>query len=134
MAKQHECTHEDPTHQLFCRINKVEGADPKTYTELQKKHIPVITAPSQGKRNTPVTVTVEVGKYLKHPNEYAHHIQWIEIWQRDAFITRVDLTPKLTEPKITITATFDHPWPIIARARCNLHGIWEAEVPFAIKD
>ncbi|MHA2059958.1 MAG: class II SORL domain-containing protein [Candidatus Ranarchaeia archaeon] len=133
MAKQHDCSHEDPNHALFCKTNKA-GPDKDKLSDLQKKHLPVITAPSESKRDAPIEVTVEVGKLLKHPNEKAHHIQWIELWQREAFLTRIDLTPELTEPHVTITVKLDHPWPIIARARCNLHGIWEAEVPFAIKD
>ena len=133
MANKHECSHQDPNHALFCKMNKA-GDDPGKYTDLQKKHHPVVSAPAESKRNEIIEITVEVGKLLKHPNEKAHHIQSIELWQREAFLTRVDLTPELTEPHVTVKVKLDHPWPIIARARCNLHGIWEAEVPFTIKD
>jgi len=134
MANTHICTHFNPNHQLFCRINKVESGDPKTYTDLQKQHLPIIVAPQEGARNEPIKISVDVGKLMKHPNEQAHHIQWIELWQREAFIARIDLTPELSEPSITVTAKLDHPWPLIARARCNQHGIWEAQVSFDIKD
>jgi len=130
---EHVCTSPDNLHALFCRIQRVENPDPKKLTELQKQHLPVITAPKESERGQRITIEVEVGKYLAHPNEREHHIQWIEIWQREAFITRIDLTPKFTAPKFSITVTLDHPWPILARARCNLHGIWENQVPFSIK-
>ncbi len=37
--------------------------------ELEQKHLPVISAPEQVKRNEFLEVTVEVGKLKEHPNE-----------------------------------------------------------------
>ncbi|MHA1918089.1 MAG: class II SORL domain-containing protein [Candidatus Ranarchaeia archaeon] len=130
---EHDCSHENNEKAAFCKIHKV---DPKNseLTDLQKKHAPVIKAPSKAKRDEEITVVVEVGKLLKHPNILGHHIQWIELWQREAFLARVDLTPLVTEPTVELHVKLDHPWPLIARARCNLHGIYETEVEFSIKE
>ena len=107
---------------LFCGINK--AASNEEMTDLEKKHTPIIEAPASVAGGELFDVTIEVGKLLKHPNEAGHFIQWIEIYAKHTFITRVDLTPAMTEPKITIPMRLEHVHELRAVARCNLHGVW----------
>ncbi len=108
---------------LFCGLNK--PADIKSMTDLEKKHTPIIEAPSKVKEGEVFEVNVEVGKLMKHPNEIGHFIQWIELYSGDTFLTRVDLTPELTEPKITVPVRLTHTHSLKTVIRCNLHGLWE---------
>jgi len=95
-------------------------------TDLEKKHIPVIDAPSKVKAGESFEITVEVGKYMKHPNENAHYIEWVELLSGDTFLARTDLIPVMTTPKVTFTVSLTHAHPLKARTRCNLHGLWES--------
>lgn len=107
---------------LFCGINAAK--DMNEMTDLEKKHTPVINAPAKVAEGEMFEVEIEVGKLLKHPNENNHFIQWVELYAGHTFITRVALTPTMTEPKIKVPVKLHHAHELRAVARCNLHGVW----------
>jgi len=109
---------------LFCGINKAKSQE--EMSDLEKKHTPVIEAPKKIVPGETFEVVVEVGKLLKHPNEHGHFIQWLELYSGDTFLTRVEFTPKLNEPRIRIPLRLEHVHDLRAVARCNLHGAWES--------
>lgn len=111
---------------LFCGINKTKSENAEGMADLEKKHTPVIEAPSKVKKGEPFEVYVEVGKYMTHPNENAHYIEWIELFSGDTFLARVDLVPRLTEPRVKFVVALDHSHPLVAKERCNMHGLWES--------
>ncbi len=117
---------------LFCGLNKAKSGSIDEMTDLEKKHTPVIGAPEKVKKGEPFEVTVEVGKYLAHPNENAHFIEWIELFSGDTFLARINLEPRLTVPHVTLVVTLDHGHALVAKERCNLHGVWESQ-PFSIE-
>src|SRR3989338_10343236 len=82
--------------------------DLKTMSELEQKHVPVISAPAAVKRNETFLVTIEVGKYKAHPNEPAHFIEWMELYSGDTFLFRVSLAGSLSDPKVTIPVRLTH--------------------------
>lgn len=111
---------------LFCGINKGQTKDAEKMTDLEKKHIPVITAPKKVRKGETFEVSIEIGKYMKHPNENAHFIEWVELYSGDTFLIRIDFVPRLTEPRVKCIVSLDHAHPLMARARCNLHGLWQS--------
>lgn len=115
---------------LSCGVNTVK--DSQNMTDLEKKHLPVIDAPGSVKKGEPFTVTVEVGRYMAHPNTMGHFIQWIELYSGDALLARAELVPEFSGPKVTFPVMLKHGHPLIAVERCNLHGMWASE-PKAIK-
>ena len=116
---------------LFCGLNKAKSGNIEEMTDLEKKHTPIIEAPAKVKRGEAFEVSVEVGKLLAHPNENAHFIEWIELYSGDTFLARVNLEPRLTVPKVKFVVALDHGHDLIAKERCNLHGVWESQ-PFVI--
>ncbi len=117
---------------LFCGLNKAKSGNIDEMTDLEKKHTPVITAPAKIKKGEPFEVNVEVGKLLSHPNENAHFIEWIELFSGDTFLARVDLEPRLAVPRVKFVVALDHGHDLVAKERCNLHGVWESQ-PVAIE-
>jgi len=111
---------------IFCGINKAESDDVEAMSDLEKKHTPVIIAPSKVKKGEPFEVGIEVGKYMAHPNENAHFIEWLELYSGDTFLARVDFVPRLTSPTVQLNISLEHAHPLVARIRCNLHGTWES--------
>jgi len=111
---------------ILCGVNKAKARDSDSMSDLEKKHTPVIEAPEKVKKGEAFEVYVEVGKYMAHPNENAHFIEWIELFSGDTFLARVDLVARLTEPKVRFKVALEHSHPLIARERCNLHGLWES--------
>jgi len=111
---------------LFCGINK--PADAANMTEVEKKHMPVIDCPDTVKAGEPFKVSINVGE-IPHVMDEGHHIQWIDVYFKNNFFARVDLTPKFTRPEVTLTlARHSKHKSSTLRVieRCNLHGQWES--------
>ncbi len=116
---------------LFCGVNSPQTTDIAGMSDLEKKHTPVIESPEAVKKEESFVVTVTVGMLLAHPNENGHFIEWIELYSGDTFLARTDLVPRLTSPKVSLTVSLDHEHPLVAKARCNMHGVWQSS-PFKI--
>lgn len=118
---------------VFCGVNTV--ADVDQAGDLEKKHLPVISAPERVSRGEQFEVTVEVGKLLEHPNEPGHFIQFIELYAGDTYLARMDFTAKTTCPVMKVCVSLDHGHgKLRAFERCNLHGTWENEVDIEVTD
>ncbi len=117
---------------VLCGVNIPKDAN--ALSELEQKHIPVISSPAKVKKDETFTVTVEVGKYKAHPNEPAHFIEWVELYSGDTFLFRASLAGSLSQPKITIPVSLTHAHgPLKAWAKCNIHGLWEGEKDIAVE-
>ncbi len=118
---------------LFCGINMVK--DMENMTDLEKKHIPVISAPKSIKKGECFEATVEIGKYLEHPNETMHYIEFIELYADHTYLARMDFTSRTTMPVMKVSLSLDHiHGKLRAFARCNLHGIWEGHAEISMTE
>lgn len=109
--------------------------DMNALSELEQKHLPVISAPERIKRDEVFEVTIEVGRYKVHPNEPGHFIEWVELYSGDTFLFRVNLTGSLSQPKVTIPVKLTHAHgPLKAWGKCNLHGLWEGTKAIEVED
>jgi len=118
---------------ILCGVNLPK--DVNNLTELEQKHLPVISAPDRVKRDQVFTLAIEMGKHQKHPNEVAHSIQWMELYSGDTFLFRVTLAGSLSEPKVTVPVKLTHAHgPLKAWGKCNLHGLWEGTKDIEVED
>lgn len=115
-----------------------QDADWKT-----EKHVPVIEAPDNAKKQEEVRVTVSVGKQIPHPNTTEHHIRWIEVYfqpEGEKFpyqIGRFEFNShgeSVQGPNtstiyslavVTCSLKTEKPGTIFASSYCNIHGLWE---------
>ncbi len=110
---------------LFAGVNRPK--DMENLTDLEKKHLPVISAPDEVKAGECFEVTVEVGKLLKHPNERAHFIQFVDLYAGERYLARLDLTAVATCPVLKACVQLEKDvGPLRAFDECNVHGTWEA--------
>ncbi len=117
---------------VFCGVNVVD--DTEQANDLEKMHLPVITAPDSVNKGEYFDVKVEVGKIVDHPNEPEHFIEFIELYADDTYLCRMDFTPKTTAPTFTAKIALEHSHgKLRAYQRCNLHGTWESEIDIEIK-
>jgi len=121
---------------LFENINRAK--DPAKKTPLEKSHSPVITAPEKVKAGEPFTVDIAVGENI-HAMGPAHWIEYIELNIGNEPAARVDLQPKgYATPKVTFTLILQKDAAptgkvtLIARQRCNLHGLWESSLDLTV--
>ena len=118
---------------LFCGVNVVK--DPNSMTGLEKKHLPVITAPKSVRKGECFEVTVEVGKLMQHPNEPGHHIEFIELYAGQTYLARTDFTAKTTCPTMKVCIALDHTQGNLrAFEHCNQHGTWEGDAEIEVID
>ena len=97
-----------------------------------EKHVPVITVQSN-------EVEVSVGKEIPHPNTLEHHIVWVALYyvaegsQLPVELARTEFAahgPEIfTEPILKTTIKLPKPGILHAVAYCNIHGLWESELP-----
>lgn len=109
---------------LLCGVNLPK--DKNNLSDLEKKHLPVITAPSKVGKDEEFEVRIEVGKLLTHPNEHAHFIEWIELYCGDTFLSEAYFSGGTSFPVAIFKIRLSHTHgPLQAWAKCNLHGLWK---------
>lgn len=103
-------------------------ADPKSLTELEKKHIPVIDIKKQCGLLGPgcIDAKIKIGEII-HPMEAKHYIMYIDFYLDYAFIGRYHLTPEKLNPALGVHLKAPG-GKLQTLENCNLHGRWVAEV------
>ena len=108
---------------LFWKVNKASDENGAT----GEKHAPVLTVEGDQTPGGVVKVTVDVGEG-KHPNENAHHIQFVVLRGNGMYLNRAELCPVVSAPVVTFSVIVPEGGIVLsAMARCNLHGLWESE-------
>ena len=108
---------------LLVGVNK--PLDPRNLSDLEKTHLPVITAPQSVKKNEFFDVQVEVGATLVHPNDCGHFIMDIELYADETFLARAVLTPGAVAPDVAFRIRLrDATAQLLAYCACNVHGRW----------
>jgi superoxide reductase len=118
--------------ELFTDVNKVSDWD--NPSDLEKKHVPIISAPDTVKAGECFDVTVEVGKLLDHPNQRAHFIEFIELYAGHVYLARMDFTAVTTCPVMKVCVQLEADCgQLRAFERCNIHGVWESDKPITVE-
>lgn len=118
---------------IFCGVNVVK--DPENMTDLEKKHLPVITAPKSVRKGECFEVAVEVGKLMQHPNELGHHIKLVELYAGQTYLARMDFTAKTACPTMKVCVELERNYgKLRAFEHCNLHGTWEGDADIEVAD
>lgn len=101
--------------------------DPNNLTELEKKHIPVITVVKkcglipEGCQD----VHVKMGE-IQHPMQPEHYIVYIDFYIDKKFIARVHMTPEKLNPAAALHLKAQG-GKLSVIEFCNLHGYWIKE-------
>jgi superoxide reductase len=98
---------------LVCCGQPMTLMSENTADAAKEKHIPVLEKTNEGWQ-------VTVGA-VAHPMEEKHYIQWIELIAND-IVYRAELKPG-DSPKAFFPVKAEK---VVARAYCNLHGLWKA--------
>ncbi len=111
---------------LFCGVNMPQSDDPAAMSDLEKKHVPVITAPDTVNQGECFEVIVEVGKHMAHPNEPGHFINFVELYADHTYLGRQHFVHTTTCPVAKFCVNLQHMHKQLrAFEWCNLHGTWE---------
>jgi len=91
-------------------------ADAGNLTDLEKKHIPVITEDAH----------IKVGE-IQHPMLPEHYINHIDVYIDKEFVSRIMLTPEKLNPAAALHIKAEV-GKLAAIALCNIHGAWIKEI------
>jgi len=100
-------------------------------TDMDKKHLPIITAPLSVKVNEPFEVMIKIGGVdgVEHPNMLGHWINWVMLYADLRPVGQVFFYPTMTNGyTVKLNVTLDASATLVAQAYCNLHGVWEGKV------
>ena len=116
----------------------------------KEKHMPVIEAPAQVLAGAAFQVKVSIGKEIPHPNTTEHHVAWIDLYflpdgekfphqvghfaftAHGEAATGANTGPLYTDPQLVATVKIARPGTFQALALCNIHGLWESELPVKV--
>jgi superoxide reductase len=98
--------------ELVCCGKPMVLQEENTVDAAEEKHVPVVEKTENG-------VKVKVGS-VEHPMDEEHFIEWIEVLV-DGKVYRKGLKPE-DKPEAEFCVSGD----VVARAYCNLHGLWKA--------
>ncbi|WP_432738500.1 desulfoferrodoxin [Maridesulfovibrio sp. FT414] len=102
--------------ELVCCGSPMKLLVENTVDAAKEKHVPVIEKIDDG-------YLVKVGA-VAHPMEEKHWIEWIELSCGNARHFK-QLKPG-DAPEAKFCACKNSTEPVVARAYCNLHGLWKA--------
>jgi superoxide reductase len=132
-------------HLSYEEVMKMKFADIIQSADWKaEKHVPVIEAPEKVKAGEAFSVTVSVGKEIAHPNTTEHHIRFLELYfkpENGKFVYQVatcafqvhgestdgpNKGPAYCEPVAGATVKLSVSGTLLAKAYCNIHGLWES--------
>lgn len=104
------------------------AGDENNLTELEKKHIPVITIIKQCGLIPEECMDVEVKMgEIQHPMQTEHYISNVDFYIDKEFVARVILTAEKLNPAVALHIKVKE-GVLTVVARCNIHGAWIKEV------
>ncbi|UJR82751.1 desulfoferrodoxin family protein [Sandaracinus amylolyticus] len=98
-------------------------ADASALTEDERTHAPVLTLPERVRAGRPFDLVVQAG-VRPHEMSVDHRIEWIEVRLDDRIVWVADLSPDVAYPILRVPLVLREPSQLVARARCNQHGVW----------
>lgn len=97
--------------------------------EAEVKHVPSIVIKKECElvpEESCTNISVRIGKTL-HPMLENHYIQFIDCYQDDKYIQRIEFAPESVSPAGCIHLK-NEKGKITIVENCNLHGYWQATV------
>ncbi|AKF04649.1 desulfoferrodoxin family protein [Sandaracinus amylolyticus] len=104
-------------------LTGTQVADASALTEDERTHAPVLTLPERVRAGRPFDLVVQVG-VRPHEMSVEHRIEWLEVRLDDRVVWVADLSPDVAYPIVRVPLALREPSQLIARARCNQHGVW----------
>lgn len=97
------------------------------------RHTPVIDCNDTAKEGEKLKVKVRLGTEYPHPDEPAHYISYVQLWNRETFLAEAHFTPGMlgNQPGFVEVDFYIVPGPVrlnlTAMAVCTNHGLWQSD-------
>jgi len=97
------------------------------------RHTPFVICEAIAREGEKFRVKVKLGTEYKHPDDPDHHINYIQLWNRETFLAEVHFAPGAFGNKQEHAEVdfYIVPGPVsmnlTAMAVCTKHGLWQSE-------
>ena len=103
------------TPPVMCCGQPMDRLVENTVDASREKHVPVIEKIQGG-------YVVKIGS-VAHPMTNEHWIEWIELASEDNLLVQRQMLTPTSEPRAEFKTDAAK---VVARAYCNLHGLWKS--------
>lgn len=105
--------------------------------ELRKdyfdRHTPHVICPDEVKKGEKFKVKIKLGEEYVHPDDFDHYISYVQLWNRETFLTQTIFTPGIfgnkpghVEVDFYIVAP-EVSMNLAAMSNCIKHGLWMSD-------
>jgi superoxide reductase len=115
------------------KATEIEKEDKEVKRDYLDRHMPHIFCPDTVKRGEKFEVKVKLGEDYPHPDEAAHFISVIQLWNRETLLAEARYTagvygnvPSHFEIDFYIVAP-EVSMNLSAMSVCTKHGLWQSE-------
>jgi superoxide reductase len=118
-----------PKINRYTDIESVEREAKKDYVD---RHSPFVHCSATAKAGEPFTVKIKVGNEYTHPDDFDHHIAYVQLWNGEVLLGEANFNPgMLGNQKGHVEVDF-HIVPtgtlrLTAMSYCTKHGLWESD-------
>jgi superoxide reductase len=120
------------------KVTDIEQEEKEIRKDYFDRHTPVIICADEVKKGEKFLVKVRVGTDYVHPDDFNHHINFIQLWNRETLLAETRFLPgtfgnKPNNPEVDFYIVAPEVSPnLTAMCLCTQHGLWSSE-PKAVK-
>lgn len=110
-------------------ISQIEREAKKDYIDRHSAFVHCEDTATVGEK---FKVKVMVGDEYKHPDDFDHYIQWVQLWDRENMLAQATFSagaqgsaPSNLEVDFYIVPKKD--MKLMAHAFCTKHGLWQSD-------
>ena len=110
-------------------ISEIDREAKKDYIDRHSAFVHCENSANAGEK---FKVKVQVGDEYKHPDDFDHYIQWVQLWDGERFLAEASFSagamgnaPANLEVDFYIVPTKN--MKLIAHAYCTKHGLWQSD-------
>ena len=111
-------------------ISQIERESKKDYID---RHSAFVHCDSNATAGEKFKVKVKVGDEYKHPDDFDHYIQYVQLWNRETLLAEATFTAgsqgnAASNLEVDFYIVPQKDMKLLAHAYCTKHGLWQSEV------
>ncbi|WP_457560351.1 class II SORL domain-containing protein [Caminibacter sp.] len=115
------------------RYQDISQIDKEAKRDYIDRHSPFIECADTAKKGEKFKVKVKVGNEYTHPEDFDHHIAYVQLWNGETLLAQANFFPETFANEKTHVEVDFYIIPtknlkLTAMAYCTKHGLWESEV------
>lgn len=110
-------------------ISQIDREAKKDYID---RHSAFVHCEDNAKAGEKFKVKVKVGEEYKHPDDFDHYIQWVQLWNKETMLAEASFSAGAQGNAPSNLEVDFHIVPqkgmkLMAHAYCTKHGLWQSD-------